>query len=185
MRARCEPTAVVIAFAAPGQGDRAGTGVHWLHRPLRRRVLGDLAARLLGLEREGAAPPGAAAHGPATPLRVLVAEDNLVNQRVLRLQLERLGHHVETVANGAEALEALALAPYDALLVDLQMPVLDGLAVAHAVREQERQSGHGHLIVVALTASVLPEEREKCIAAGMDDFLSKPVDETEIGRAHV
>ncbi|RLK59499.1 ATP-binding protein [Actinokineospora cianjurensis] len=107
------------------------------------------------------------------PLRVLVAEDNHINQKVARLMLAGLGHHVDTVANGHEAVQAMHAVPYDVVLMDVRMPVMDGLDATRAIRAQlpaERQP-----LIVALTASALVEDRAACLAAGMDDHLAKPV----------
>ncbi|MTD45165.1 response regulator [Conexibacter sp. W3-3-2] len=121
-------------------------------------------------------PPLAAQHpapGAVASLRVLVAEDSAVNQTVARTLLERLGHEVEIVGDGAAALEAVERHPFDVVLLDLRMPVLDGLAVARAIRARiDREAGPW---LVAMTADVLPEHREQARAAGMHDFLAKPV----------
>ena len=107
------------------------------------------------------------------PLRVLVAEDNAVNQKVIALMLRRMGHRVDTVANGAEAVAAFARAPYDLLLMDMQMPEMDGITAAENIRAREPSGSHTP--IVALTANVSAEDRARCQAAGMDDFLTKPV----------
>jgi CheY-like chemotaxis protein/HPt (histidine-containing phosphotransfer) domain-containing protein len=107
------------------------------------------------------------------PLRLLLAEDNSINQRVGLLLLEKLGYTADVAGNGVEALEALRRQPYDLILMDIQMPVLDGLEATRRIRAEfpaERQPR-----VVALTANVLREQREACAAAGMDDFVQKPV----------
>jgi PAS domain S-box-containing protein len=104
-------------------------------------------------------------------LRVLVAEDNPVNQTVARSLLERRGHHVEIVENGQLALEAVRGGRYDVVLMDLQMPVLDGLTATRRIRETP---GCEAVPVVALTAHALPEDRERCLAAGMNDCVTKP-----------
>jgi signal transduction histidine kinase/CheY-like chemotaxis protein len=116
-----------------------------------------------------------------TPLRVLVAEDNQVNQKVAQLMLARLGHRVDTVANGLEAVEALRRANYDVVLMDVQMPVLDGLEATRRIRAELPADRQPH--IVAMTASVLVEDRTACRAAGMDDYLAKPVRAPELTAA--
>ncbi|WP_437312453.1 ATP-binding protein [Sorangium sp. So ce385] len=123
------------------------------------------AARASGLD---------ASLGREAPLAILVAEDNAVNQKVIGLLLERLGYRADIVANGLEALEALERRPYDVLLMDVQMPELDGLEATRRLRAL-RGGARGRPRVVALTANVMTDDRERCRAAGMDDFLAKPI----------
>jgi CheY-like chemotaxis protein/HPt (histidine-containing phosphotransfer) domain-containing protein/anti-sigma regulatory factor (Ser/Thr protein kinase) len=107
------------------------------------------------------------------PLRILLAEDNSINQRVGLLLLERMGYVADVAGNGMEVLEALRRQPYDLILMDLQMPGMDGLEATRRIRAEfpaERQPR-----VVALTANVLREQREACLAAGMNDFVQKPI----------
>jgi len=117
--------------------------------------------------------PREAAPSRTTRLRVLLAEDNLVNQKVGRLLLGKLGHHVDTVGNGREAVQALRQLPYDVVLMDIQMPEMDGLEATRLIRAQlpaQRQPR-----IVAMTASTLLEDQEACKGAGMDAYLAKPV----------
>jgi signal transduction histidine kinase/CheY-like chemotaxis protein len=108
------------------------------------------------------------------PMKVLLAEDNAVNQRVAIGLLARRGHHVTVAANGREALEALARDRYDVALMDVQMPEMGGLETVSAIRARERRAG-GHLRIVAMTAHAMIGDRERCLAGGMDDYLSKPL----------
>ena len=109
-----------------------------------------------------------------TPLHVLVAEDNSVNQRLALRLLEKRGHRVKIVGNGAQAIEALAQDDFDVVLMDVQMPEMDGFQATAAIREQERASGD-HMPIIAMTAHAMRGDRERCLEAGMDDYISKPL----------
>ncbi len=108
--------------------------------------------------------------------RVLVAEDNPANQRLVLRVLEKLGYRADAVANGEEALDALAIAPYDVVLMDVQMPVLDGLSATRRLRAPNSNARNPRVPVIALTAHALAGDRERCLEAGMDDYLAKPLD---------
>jgi CheY-like chemotaxis protein len=112
---------------------------------------------------------------------VLVAEDNPVNQLLMRRLLERLGCAVTVVGDGEKALAALAGEAFDVVLMDVQMPELDGLQATAELRRRELSSG-GRVPVIALTAHAMAEDRERCLAAGMDGHLVKPVDWLELRR---
>jgi CheY-like chemotaxis protein len=114
--------------------------------------------------------------GPETirPLHVLVAENSPVNQRVALLVLEKEGHSVVIVSNGADALNAVTRESFDLILMDVQMPVMNGYEAARAIRMQEQRMGR-HTPIVALTAHAMKGDRERCVEAGMDDYTSKPI----------
>jgi PAS domain S-box-containing protein len=147
-----------------------------LLKPVREEELRE--ALLLASGREG--DPGAAKPPPELPpatrsLHILVAEDTPVNQRLAQRLLERLGHTCVVVADGQLAVEAYAREPFDAVLMDVQMPVMGGFEATTAIRELERKEGSRHCFIVALTAHAMQGYRERCLDAGMDDYLSKPV----------
>ena len=107
-------------------------------------------------------------------LYILLAEDNLVNQKVACKLLERRGHDVTVVNNGAEALSALEQRAFDLILMDVQMPEMDGLEATRQIRGRERSTGI-HVPILAMTAHAMKGDKERCLAAGMDGYISKPI----------
>jgi two-component system sensor histidine kinase/response regulator len=171
----------------PGDMDRArGLGVsNYLLKPVRREELKDVIAKALGKQTaaqenvEKPIPDSARSALPGSPTRILLAEDNLVNQRLVQRVLEKEGHDVVAVGNGREAVEALKNASFDLVLMDVQMPGMDGLEATQAIRESERLSST-HVPIIALTAHAMKGDQERCLAAGMDAYLSKPIHTAEL-----
>ncbi|MGL4555331.1 MAG: ATP-binding protein, partial [Gemmataceae bacterium] len=133
--------------------------------------------------RAGASPPPAEPPAPATrPLRLLLAEDNPVNQRLAKALLEKQGHAVTLACDGRQALAALEAGEFDAALFDVQMPEMDGLTAVGELRRREAGTGR-RLPVLALTAHAMKGDRERCLEAGMDGYLTKPIRSDEVRQA--
>ena len=119
-------------------------------------------------------------------IRVLLAEDNITNQKIALHMLKEFGYTANAVANGKEAVDAFMNLPYDVILMDIQMPVMDGITAARRIRKLEAQSGDekshriGPVPIIAMTANAMKGDREKCLDAGMDDYISKPVDPEDL-----
>jgi len=118
---------------------------------------------------------------PQPGLRILVAEDNIVNQKVMLKLLERLGYRADLVQNGREAVDAVGQRSYDVVLMDVMMPVLDGLEATRIIRERCPRERRPRII--AATANAMESDRQRCEAAGMDDFISKPVRVEDLQKA--
>lgn len=114
--------------------------------------------------------------------RILVVEDNFVNQKVARAMLEKIGHRVDTVGNGIEALNALEQFPYDVVLMDCQMPEMDGFEATEVIRSKKRNKIPVAIPIIAMTANALSGDKDRCLAAGMDDYISKPVNISSLNK---
>ena len=185
-----QSTATIMMLTSAGhRGDAARCeelGVSaYLLKPIRQSELREAVARVLGTkEQEGAIPlitrySLQGSQEPSASLHILLAEDNLVNQRLAARLLEKRGHTVVIAANGREALKAFENEDFDLLLMDLQMPEMDGFEATVAIRKKEKDSG-SHLPIVALTAHAMKGDREKCLAGGMDGYLTKPIRPQEL-----
>lgn len=157
--------------------------------PLRRKEL-EVALRksLLEEKSQGARvaqrdPINTEIDGTQVPLRIALAEDNLTNQRLVGLLFRRLGYNIDVAGNGRELIELLYKQRYDLVIMDVQMPVMDGFETTRAIRAGEAGSHHEDVTIIALTANAMHGDREKCINAGMNDYLSKPLKVPQIQKA--
>ncbi len=160
-----------LASAHADAGFAAG-----LSKPLRLSHLRDRLLETIGDQRDtsaGAVPPVARDVGSPVPLRILLAEDNAINQKVALRLLERLGYGADVVGDGRQALARLDHAAYDVILMDVQMPEMDGLEASRAICARWAASERPRII--AMTAEAMQGDRDKCLAAGMDDYIVKPV----------
>lgn len=119
---------------------------------------------------------------PPRSLHILIAEDNPINQKLAVRLLQKQGHTSIVANNGREAFETWTRQPFDAILMDMMMPEMDGLEATIAIREREKTTGT-HIPIIAITANAMTGDREKCLAAGMDEYISKPVDIAQLYEA--
>ena len=163
----------------PPDADPALAISAYLVKPIRQSQLLDAVVRVIGGALPAAAPQADRRIDPVgRRLNVLLAEDNLVNQKLAATLLKKRGHRVAIVRTGREAVEATEREDFDLVLMDIQMPEMDGLEATARIRAREKD-GH-HVPILALTAHAMPEDRARCLAAGMDGYLSKPVRRQEL-----
>jgi PAS domain S-box-containing protein len=170
----------------------AGFGI-MVVMPIRQSLLAECIAGALGVGHttpqmyagdsaeatvSGNSQQGVSKRVGSRPLTVLVAEDNVVNQKVALRMLEHLGYRADVAGNGVEAVEATILKDYDIIFMDCQMPEMDGFEATRRIREREGEARH--TIIIAMTANALQGDRERCLAKGMDDYVKKPVGRSEL-----
>ncbi|MEN8254140.1 MAG: response regulator [Verrucomicrobiota bacterium] len=169
-----------LVLLCPLLSQTVSAGGFQLQKPVRQAELYDmLAGSQLVVEQETDSPEWPQVD---SGIKILVAEDNEINQMVVVEMVTVFGCRHECVANGKEAVAAIKGGDYDLVLMDCQMPVMDGYEAARAIREWEAAGNHGRIPVVALTAHAMKGDREACMNAGMDDYLTKPVDQEELLR---
>jgi CheY-like chemotaxis protein len=178
-------TSVIMLTSGERPGDssereRLGIASH-LIKPAKQSELFDEIVVVLGIKPEEeiaqAAPPRFQ-HALGS-LRILLAEDNLVNQKLAVRVLEKQGHRVTVANNGQQALEALEAGDFDLILMDVQMPTMDGFEATRIIRQREADTGQ-HIPIIAMTAHALKGDRERCLAAGMDEYIAKPIRAREL-----
>lgn len=153
------------------------TRIEFLTKPIVKASLRGIILNTLG-KQQGLVPSAALAQHPGQIPKqsalILVVEDNLVNQRVVSLELQKLGFEAHTVSNGLQAVKAVKERNYALVLMDIQMPEMDGLDATRIIRQCEAETGR-HVPIIATTASLIRDEQQKCLHAGMDDCLAKPL----------
>ena len=158
----------------------------YLNRPVKQSQLYHCLAMAVGMQKEQPNDRPAAivtSHSikdeQKRRIKILLAEDNVINQKVALNILEKSGYRADVVANGKDAVRAMGMAPYDLVLMDVQMPEMDGLEATNQIRKNEAQLAT-RTPIIAMTAHTMQGDRDKCLAAGMDDYISKPVNPQEL-----
>ncbi|MGH9719811.1 MAG: response regulator, partial [Bryobacteraceae bacterium] len=182
-------TICIACSTAPMRTDArlAEAGFHcYLQKPIRPSALYDALLTALHLERQpgdqsavGDSRPGSLAVAEKAQRTVLLAEDNEVNQKIVLRYLEKAGYRADVVGTGQQAIDAVRKRRYDLILMDIQMPGVDGFQATRAIRRLE--GAKRHTPIVAMTANAMAGDREKCLAGGMDDYVSKPIHLAELG----
>jgi len=177
------PKLPLVLFSSLGRreaGDADGLFSAYLSKPLRQSQLFDTLVGLLAHEHEpqpAQRPKGKPVLEPDLaarhPLRILLAEDNVVNQKLAMRLLQQMGYRADLASNGIEAIECVQRQPYDVVLMDVQMPEMDGLEASRKITAQWPSAVRPR--IVAMTANAMQGDREECLAAGMDDYITKPI----------
>jgi PAS domain S-box-containing protein len=183
-------TALIMITSLGQRGDAKrfeGIGFSgYLVKPVREGKLRDMLCLILNAKTKSEDSPETILTGhsfPARRGRILIAEDNVTNQLVARKLLEKLGYRADVAANGEEALTALRGIPYDLVLMDCQMPEMDGFEATRLIRQGEAGTGRVSIPIIAMTARAMQGDREKCLEAGMNDYISKPADPAALAKA--
>ena len=150
-------------FSIVGEGSS-----FWFTLPLR------VAESVRNSQSEQTAPPSESSNDTSQAKRLLIVDDNLDNRDLLFMMLKPLGHRIDCVNNGQEALERLENQEYDLILMDCQMPIKDGYQTTQIIRQQEGQQKH--TVIIGVTGNAMTADRQRCLAVGMDDYITKPVD---------
>ncbi|MEA5470402.1 response regulator [Spirulina sp. 06S082] len=175
---------VMLTSIGKFDGDRDPSGVNfaaYLNKPIKQSQLYNILVNLLipqplsTGESMLSSSQFDALLSEQLPLKILLAEDNVVNQKVALNLLKKLGYRADVAANGLEVLESLKRQSYDIVLMDVQMPEMDGLEATQHIRRMERDEENRHITIIAMTANAMQGDREICIEAGMDDYISKPI----------
>ena len=169
----------VILLSPLGRSHDRGSGqtrdVPTIYKPVRPSELQQRIATALGHDLNAAQFQKASVSLDQRSFRILLAEDNPVNQKVAQVLLERAGHKVTIVPDGVQAVAAAANATLDVILMDVQMPEMDGLEATRAIRQRETLQGRSRIPIIAMTAHAMASDRERCLSAGMDGYTSKPI----------
>jgi CheY-like chemotaxis protein len=180
---------IMLSSGQWGSGTLGDNVVACLTKPIKASQLYDVLVQIFAEEPEAVSrrdvafrPHFDAGMGQRLPLRILVAEDNVINQQVALSFLERLGYRADVVANGLEVLSSLRRQPYDVVLMDVQMPEMDGLEATRRIRglSSTELAAEAQPRIIAMTANVMKEDYEVCLAAGMDNYVGKPVQVEEL-----
>jgi CheY-like chemotaxis protein len=161
----------------------------YLTKPVKRSQLYDCLATVVGMapRTKGADTRSrrivtrhTIAENQKQKIRILLAEDNMINQQVAIHILKKLGYQADAVANGQEAVKALEMIPYDLVLMDVQMPQMDGFQATQVIRDPQSSVTNHRIPIIAMTANAMKGDRERCLEAGMDDYTSKPIQPKEL-----